>query len=107
MKDYMRGVVLEGSGQLLPDIAGYEVGGKTGTAEKLPRSEGKNLVPLSPTHRRRIRRSLCTLSSMSPTNMIRRRAPLAVQMASDIMKEIFPDPGITQTAVDQTAAQAQ
>ena len=43
VKDYMRGVVQNGSGKLA-DLEGYEVGGKTGTAEKLPRSEGKNLV---------------------------------------------------------------
>ena len=42
MKDYMYGVVQEGSGTSA-QVEGYAIGGKTGTAEKLPRSEGKNL----------------------------------------------------------------
>lgn len=43
VKDYMRGVVLNGSGNKA-DMEAYEVGGKTGTAEKLPRDNGKYLV---------------------------------------------------------------
>ena len=43
VKDYMRGVVLNGSGAKA-NLEGYEVGGKTGTAEKLPRENGKYLV---------------------------------------------------------------
>lgn len=42
LKDYMYGVVQEGSGTSA-QVEGYAIGGKTGTAEKLPRSEGKNL----------------------------------------------------------------
>lgn len=43
VKDYMRGVVENGSGKKA-NLEGYEVGGKTGTAEKLPRDNGKYLV---------------------------------------------------------------
>ena len=57
VKDYMRGVVLNGSGNKA-DMEAYEVGGKTGTAEKLPRDNGKYLVLLLVMHRRRIRRWL-------------------------------------------------
>ena len=42
LKDYMLGVVEEGSGKSA-QVEGYAIGGKTGTAEKLPRSQGKNL----------------------------------------------------------------
>lgn len=43
VKSYMYSVVQNGSGSPA-QVEGYDVGGKTGTAEKLPRSEGKNLV---------------------------------------------------------------
>ena len=55
LKDYMLGVVEEGSGKSA-QVEGYAIGGKTGTAEKLPRSQGKNLnsfigyAPVSYTH---------------------------------------------------------
>ena len=106
VKDYMRGVVLEGSGQPA-DIAGYEVGGKTGTAEKLPRSEGKNLVSFIAYAPQENPEIAVYVVIDEPNEYDQAQSSLAVQMASDIMKEIFPYLGITQTAVDQTAAQAQ
>lgn len=106
VKDYMRGVVLEGSGQPA-DIAGYEVGGKTGTAEKLPRSEGKNLVSFIAYAPQENPEIAVYVVIDEPNEYDQAQSSLAVQMASDIMKEIFPYLGITQTAVDQTAAQEQ
>ena len=43
VKSYMYSVVQNGSGSPA-QVEGYDVGGKTGTAEKLPRDQGKNLV---------------------------------------------------------------
>ena len=43
IKDYMLGVVEEGTAKTAA-VEGYDVGGKTGTAEKLPRGNGKYLV---------------------------------------------------------------
>lgn len=106
VKDYMRGVVLEGSGQPA-DIAGYEVGGKTGTAEKLPRSEGKNLVSFIAYAPQENPEIAVYVVIDEPNEYDQAQSSLAVQMASDIMKEIFPYLGITQIAVDQTAAEAQ
>ena len=89
VKDYMRGVVLEGSGKLA-DLEGYEVGGKTGTAEKLPRSEGKNLVSFIAYAPQENPEIAIYVVIDEPNEYDQAQSSLAVQMASDIMKEIFP-----------------
>lgn len=43
MRDYLRGVVQEGTGKTA-GVDGYDIGGKTGTAEKVPRGTGNYLV---------------------------------------------------------------
>ena len=43
IKDYMYSVVSEGTGKMAK-LDGYSMGGKTGTAEKLPRGNGKYVV---------------------------------------------------------------
>ena len=43
MRQFLKNVVTEGTGKKATD-EGYEIGGKTGTAEKLPRGNGKYLV---------------------------------------------------------------
>ena len=97
VKDYMRGVVLEGSGKAA-NIEGYEVGGKTGTAEKLPRSDGKNLVSFIAYAPQENPEIAIYVVIDEPNEYDQAQSSLAVQMASDIMKEIFPYLGISQTA---------
>lgn len=106
VKDYMRGVVLEGSGKLA-DLEGYEVGGKTGTAEKLPRSEGKNLVSFIAYAPQENPEIAIYVVIDEPNEHDQAQSSLAVQMASDIMKEIFPYLGITQTAAADAGDAAQ
>lgn len=106
VKDYMRGVVLEGSGKLA-DLEGYEVGGKTGTAEKLPRSEGKNLVSFIAYAPQENPEIAIYVVIDEPNEYDQAQSSLAVQMASDIMKEIFPYLGIIQTAAADAGDAAQ
>lgn len=106
VKDYMRGVVLEDSGKLA-DLEGYEVGGKTGTAEKLPRSEGKNLVSFIAYAPQENPEIAIYVVIDEPNEYDQAQSSLAVQMASDIMKEIFPYLGITQTAAADAGDAAQ
>lgn len=96
VKDYMRGVVLEGSGSLA-NIEGYEIGGKTGTAEKLPRSENKHLVSFIAFAPQENPEIAVYVVIDEPNEYDQAQSSLAVQMAADIMREIFPYLGITQT----------
>lgn len=43
VKEYMRMVITQGTGTKI-QVEGYDIGGKTGTAEKLPRGNGKHLL---------------------------------------------------------------
>mgnify|MGYP000600427890 CR=1 FL=1 len=100
----MRGVVQNGSGKLA-DLEGYEVGGKTGTAEKLPRSEGKNLVSFIGYAPQENPEIAIYVVIDEPNEYDQAQSSLAVQMASDIMKEIFPYLGISKTSETATIRQ--
>lgn len=103
VKQYMRGVVQNTSGKLA-NIEGYEVGGKTGTAEKLPRSEGKNLVSFigyAPQEKPEI---MIYVVIDEPNDYDQAQSSFAVQMASDIMQEIFPYLGITKSETADAGA---
>lgn len=94
VKEYMRGVVQNASGQRA-DLEGYEVGGKTGTAEKLPRDNGKYLVSFigyAPQENPEVV-VYVVIDEMNEYDQA--QSSYAVQMAADIMREIFPYLGIT------------
>lgn len=95
VKDYMRGVVMESSAKIA-DIEGYEVGGKTGTAEKLPRSEGKNLVSFIGYAPQENPEIVVYTVIDEPNVYDQAQSSFAVQLAADIMTEAFPYLGITK-----------
>ncbi len=99
VKDYMRGVVEEGSGQRA-NLEGYEVGGKTGTAEKLPRDNGKYLVSFIGYAPQENPEVVVYVVIDEVNDYDQAQSALAVQLASDIMAEIFPYLGITKTAAE-------
>lgn len=96
LKDYMYGVVQEGSGTSA-QVEGYAIGGKTGTAEKLPRSEGKNLnsfIGYAPQENPEV----MIYVIVDEPNLAQQAASyLATGLAADIMEEVFPYLNITKT----------
>ena len=96
LKDYMYGVVQEGSGTSA-QVEGYAIGGKTGTAEKLPRSEGKNLnsfIGYAPQENPEV----MIYVIVDEPNLAQQAASyLGTGLAADIMEEAFPYLNITKT----------
>lgn len=96
LKDYMYGVVQEGSGTSA-QVEEYAIGGKTGTAEKLPRSEGKNLnsfIGYAPQENPEV----MIYVIVDEPNLAQQAASyLATGLAADIMEEAFPYLNITKT----------
>lgn len=94
VKSYMRAVVENGSGKAA-NLEGYEIGGKTGTAEKLPREDGKNLVSFIGYAPQENPEIVIYVVIDEPNDYDQAQSSFAVQMAADIMKEIFPYLGIS------------
>ncbi len=97
VKDYMRGVVLNGSGDKA-NLEGYEIGGKTGTAEKLPRDNGKYLVSFIGYAPQENPEVVVYVVIDEVNDYDQGQSALAVQLAAEIMKEIFPYLGVTPAA---------
>ncbi|MDR1800841.1 MAG: penicillin-binding protein 2 [Lachnospiraceae bacterium] len=95
VKDAMRGVVTEGTGRIA-QIEGYDVGGKTGTAEKLPRGNGKYLVSFIGYAPQEHPEVVVYVVIDEPNVGNQANSALATQLATDIMSEIFPYLGITK-----------
>lgn len=96
LKDYMLGVVEEGSGKSA-QVEGYAIGGKTGTAEELPRSQGKNLnsfIGYAPQENPEV----MIYVVVDEPNLAQQAASyLATRLSADIMKEAFPYLNITKS----------
>lgn len=96
LKDYMLGVVEEGSGKSA-QVEGYAIGGKTGTAEKLPRSQGKNLnsfIGYAPQENPEV---MIYVVVDEPNLAQQAVSYLATRLSADIMKEAFPYLNITKS----------
>ena len=105
IKDYMLGVVEEGTAKTAA-VEGYDVGGKTGTAEKLPRGNGKYLVSFigyAPQENPQVM-VYVVIDEANVDNQA--NSKLATTMASQIMTEIFPYLGVEKSA-DAKAADAK
>lgn len=97
LKSYMYSVVENGSG-IYAKVDGYDVGGKTGTAEKLPRGENKNLVSFigyAPQENPEIVIYVVVDEPNVPNQAL--TSNRVCTLASDIMKEAFPYLNITRS----------
>ena len=97
IKDYMYGVVEEGTGKTAA-VEGYAIGGKTGTAEKLPRRNGKYLVSFIGYAPQENPQVVIYVVINEPNAAGQANSGFATELASNIMKEIFPYLGIEKTA---------
>ena len=97
IKDYMYGVVEEGTGKSAA-VEGYAIGGKTGTAEKLPRRNGKYLVSFIGYAPQENLQVVVYVVVNEPNAQGQANSGFATELASKIMGEIFPYLGIEKTA---------
>lgn len=100
LKSYMYSVVQNGSGRYA-QVEGYDIGGKTGTAEKLPRGENKNVLSFigyAPQENPEIMIYVVIDEPNAPDQSA--TSSLISQLASDIMAEAFPYLNITKTPAE-------
>lgn len=105
IKDYMLGVVEEGTGSTAA-VEGYDVGGKTGTAEKLPRGNGKYLVSFIGYAPQENPQVVVYVVIDEPNAAGQANSGFATELASKIMADIFPYLGVEKSA-DAQAAEAE
>ena len=97
VRSYMRETVENGTAQSA-DVKGYEVAGKTGTAEKLPRGENRYVVSFmgyAPYNDPKVVVYVVIDEPQGEGN--ESRSALACELARDIMEEIFPYVGVYPT----------
>lgn len=95
IKEYMYATVESGSGKKA-QVEGYDIGGKTGTAEKHPRSEGKNLVSFISYAPQDNPEIMVYVAIDEPNVANQANSGLAVSLSQKIMKEAFPYLNITK-----------
>lgn len=100
IKDYMLGVVQEGTGSSAA-VEGYDIGGKTGTAEKIPRGNGKYLVSFIGYAPQENPEVMVYVVIDEPNVVNQASSSYATTLASQIMAEIFPYMGITKSEQTQ------
>lgn len=99
IKEYMLGVVEEGTGSSAA-VEGYDVGGKTGTAEKLPRGNGNYLVSFIGYAPQENPQVMVYVVVDEPNAEGQANSGFATKIASDIMEDIFPYLGVQKSGTD-------
>lgn len=100
LKDYMYGVVEEGTGKAAA-VEGYAVGGKTGTAEKQPRNKQNYLVSFIGYAPQENPQAVVYVVIDEPNSAVQANSGYATRLASAIMEEIFPYLGVEKVAEEQ------
>lgn len=102
IRKYMLSTVEKGTGNAAY-IEGYQIGGKTGTAEKYPRGNGKYLVSFigfAPYDQPQV---VVYVVVDEPAVENQAHSTYASGICHDIMKEILPYMGIEKTATEKTS----
>ena len=104
LRGYLRSVVTAGTGKIVA-VDGYDIGGKTGTAEKLPRAD-KNYVlsfeGFAPVDNPQV---MVYVSVDTVNSQVQYHDPIAKQIAHDIFTQILPYMNIPTTAEQAAPAQ--
>ncbi len=93
----MYSVVEEGTGSSAA-VEGYDIGGKTGTAEKHPRGQGNYLVSFIGYAPQEDPQVMIYVVIDEPNVAVQSDSKLATTLAADIMKEILPYLGVEKAA---------
>lgn len=97
LKSYMYSVVENGSGKRAK-VEGYDIGGKTGTAEKIPRTDGNYLLSFigyAPQEDPEV--VVYVIIDEPNVEAQGSSSALVTQLSADIMAEAFPYLGITKS----------
>ena len=100
LKSYMKATMEYGTGKKAA-VEGYDIGAKTGTAQKIPRKEGKYLlsyIGYAPQENPEIMIYVVIDEPNAPDQSA--TSSLISQLASDIMAEAFPYLNITKTPAE-------
>ena len=97
IKDYMYSVVEEGTGSTAA-VEGYDIGGKTGAAEKHPRGRGNYLVSFIGYAPQEDPQVMIYVVIDEPNAAVQSDSKFATTMAADIMEEILPYLGVEKVA---------
>ncbi len=103
IKDQLLGVVEEGTGKSAK-VEGYDIGGKTGTAEKLPRNNGKYLVSFIGYVPQEKPEVVIYVVIDEPNVGNQAVSSYATRLSADIMAEILPYLGVEKVAETQGQA---
>ena len=103
IKRYLKTTVEEGTGSAC-QIAGYDIGGKTGTAEKMPRNNNKYLISFigyAPYENPEVV-VYVTIDEINLTPQD--QTSYAVKLARQVFKHVLPYLGVEQNAVNEEEA---
>ncbi len=106
VKQYMKAVMDYGTGKTV-QVEGYEIGAKTGTAEKLPRGNGKYLlsfIAFAPLEHPEI---AIYVVIDEPNTDNQANSALVRELSKAVMEEAFPYLGITTIAESGEDAQTE
>ena len=100
MRSYMAKTITDGTGKSA-GVEGYSIGGKTGTAEKLPRGNGKYLLSIMTFAPVKNPEILVYVVIDEPNVEKQATSSLVKDLARNIMEEAFPYLNITKEVVSE------